>query len=251
VNFFDHVVELIKRPSENTRKIVPYTRRHLNRAIRRVLEQFNVDTYSKPYLGHQELLNFIDRENGFFVEVGANDGYFQDPTYYYEKIKKWKGIMVEPLPLFEKCKNNRKRATVFNYACVPIGFDSKTVTLIDNNAMSFVKNGISNQEEWIEKGEAVAFRKHREVTVEAKTLTEIIDQYFKSNEKREIDLLCIDVEGFELQVLQGLDLKKYSPQYILVECHSEQLRQEIEDFLGENYSFLSFIPVVDYLFKRI
>ena len=34
-----------------------------------------------------------------------------------------------------------------------------------------------------------------------------------------IDFLSIDVEGLELQVLQGLDLNKHAPQLILIEEH--------------------------------
>lgn len=40
-----------------------------------------------------------------------------------------------------------------------------------------------------------------------------------------VDLLCIDVEGHEMAVLQGLDLDRYRPKVICVEIHAEDLHE--------------------------
>jgi len=46
--------------------------------------------------------------NGFFVDIGANDGVTFSNTYFFEK-KGWDGLCVEPIPsVFEKLNQNRK-----------------------------------------------------------------------------------------------------------------------------------------------
>ena len=45
-------------------------------------------------------------------------------------------------------------------------------------------------------------------------------------------MLCLDVEGMEVEVLRGLDLARYAPRYVCVEVRD---RKPIEALLGERY----------------
>jgi hypothetical protein len=56
----------------------------------------------------------------------------------------------------------------------------------------------------------------REVRVPARTLTSILEEVRPGR----IDLLSLDVEGYEVEVLRGLDLARFRPRYILVETRS-------------------------------
>ena len=51
--------------------------------------------------------------------------------------------------------------------------------------------------------------------IKAKTLTSILDK--TKYKRKEIDFLNIDTEGNDLDVLRGLDFKKYKPKLICVE----------------------------------
>ena len=64
--------------------------------------------------------------------------------------------------------------------------------------------------------------------VPARTLTSVLDEVGV----QEVDFFSLDVEGYELNVLKGLDLKKYRPKYILVEVKS---RDEIDAYLSTYY----------------
>ena len=65
----------------------------------------------------------------------------------------------------------------------------------------------------------------------------------------DIDFFSLDVEGYELQVLKGLDFNKIKPDYILIECTH---KEEIFMFMNDNqYEMIEFYNTNDYLFKKI
>src|SRR5260221_11455107 len=78
----------------------------------------------------------LDFDRGIFVEAGANDGINQSKTLYFETCRRWRGLLVEPIPaLAERCRRNRPRAIVECCALVPPADAGKTLTLVDANLM--------------------------------------------------------------------------------------------------------------------
>ena len=51
--------------------------------------------------------------------------------------------------------------------------------------------------------------------IQTKTLNSIVENSRFKNKK--INLLCIDVEGHEMEVIKGFNLKKYSPEVVVIE----------------------------------
>ena len=185
-----------------------FTNRLLN-LFRTLFELLQIDFLSKPY-GiekidyHNNLLKHMDIEEGFFVELGGYDGFFHSPTYYLEKFKKWKGVLIEPHPKFYKrCVKNRSKSKVYNYACTS---DLKNSSLILNSLghSSYLQGTLENDGFLQEQLDGI-FQKFSEYKVTTSNLTKILDSYFEKHDKVTIDLLVIDVEGSELAVLKGLD----------------------------------------------
>ena len=57
----------------------------------------------------QKLLQYLNYNNGYFIELGANDGVIQSNTLHYEIYKNWNGILIEPIKSkFDQCKAIRK-----------------------------------------------------------------------------------------------------------------------------------------------
>lgn len=83
------------------------------------------------------------------------------------------------------------------------------------------------------------------IKVPARTLTSILDEANASK----IDFFSLDVEGFELNALQGLDFNKYRPEFMLVECLNEQSFHEINSHIADYYDLFEKASQVDYLFK--
>lgn len=45
-----------------------------------------------------KLLKYINKRNGFFIEVGANNGISQTNTLLFEKNYGWNGMLIEAIP---------------------------------------------------------------------------------------------------------------------------------------------------------
>ena len=245
------IKKLIQNPRKNIGKIFPFIRSKIAPYKRDLYEFFGSEKYSKPYSGHEALLKHITKKNGFFVQCGGNDGYGFDPTYYLEKFMGWEGIIVEPLPISKLCQRNRKNSVVIQSACVSFDYRESTVSFIDCNFMSFVKSSIENSSEWIKDSEQAQNIDCREITVPAQTIQSIIAGQAITSCNRPIDLFVADVEGYELQILHGLDFSRNLPTHILLESQNSDRLEKITDFLEpRGYSFVDEIDEKDYLFVK-
>ena len=58
----------------------------------------------------KQLEQFVNYDNGFFVELGANDGVSQSNSLYFEMNRNWRGVLIEPTPHnFLLCKEQRSK----------------------------------------------------------------------------------------------------------------------------------------------
>jgi FkbM family methyltransferase len=154
---------------------------------------------------------FKNKENGFFIELGAFDGLVQSNTAFFEKYKNWTGVLVEPSrEKYEECLKNRPNSECFNFAC---SFEEKEVKFNHENGMMTK----------IVIGEG-------DYSCEAIRLENILDQ---CDIPPNIDFLSLDVEGYELEVLMGINLDKYRPNYMLIELWDTN-QDEVNNFLEKN-----------------
>jgi FkbM family methyltransferase len=222
----------------------------LGRGKRRMFETFGSARYSRPalYEMDRKLNAVIDKDGGFFVEAGGADGYTQSNSYYLERFRGWRGILVEPMrELAEEATRNRPGARLFRCALVPSDYDGDGVEMEFGDLFSSV-NGIHGEGgEWAKGGLLLGWRDHRSERVPARTLTSLLDEAAAPN----VDLLSLDVEGYEPEVLRGLDLDRHAPTWILVEMHDlDEGRAGVEAVLGERYSEHSLLSPLDVLYRR-
>ena len=220
--------------------------RRLKRAVH---EAFGSDKYSRTALNDldRKLRKYLDGRGGFFIEAGANDGLSQSNTYWYERFRGWRGLLVEGVPeLAAAARRNRPRATVVNAALVGDA-SVKEVTMRTANLMSIVKGARGSEEadeQHLRAGVAVQpGTEVREIRVPARTLGSILDEIGAPV----VDLFSLDVEGYELEVLKGLDLARHRPRYILVE--TVQVDQ-VDALLGAAYERVDQLSVHDHLYAR-
>jgi len=197
----------------------------------------------------RKLSKYLNFRKGFFIEAGANDGYTQSNTYFLERVLGWNGVLVEAIPeLYAKCVRTRRRARVFNSALVAPSYCQSTVRMHFADLMSVTDGAMKSadaQDKHIKAGMACqSIRETYSVEVPARTLESILDE---ARAPAEIDFMSLDVEGYELQVLEGLNIARYRPKFMLVEA---RFFDEVKSYLMSRYEVAEKLTHHDYLFRR-
>jgi FkbM family methyltransferase len=193
----------------------------------------------------RKLIEYLPSHPGFFIEAGANDGIRQSNTLVLERKFGWSGLLVEPIPrLADQCRRNRRKSIVKNVALVGAAESGQKIRIDDVDLMTSMAEASEDREEFLQRAEDVQGISRRSVEVECRTLSEILDEIGSPH----IDVFSLDVEGFELQVLSGLDLSRHCPRILLVET---KLESELEEFLAGRMRLVAKLTHHDYLFVRI
>lgn len=130
---------------------------------------------------------FGAKNTGFFLDIGANDPVKINNTYLLEE-NGWKGFAFEPITaLSDKWKTSRT-TECFNIA---IGDSEGEVSFAESKDSVF--SGVSN----VSKGKSV-------IKVPQTRLTTFLEEKGVSK----VDVAFIDVEGYEMNVLAGIDFNK-------------------------------------------
>lgn len=190
----------------------------------------------------------IDRDGGFFIEAGGHDGYTQSNTYYLERFRGWRGILVEPMrEMAAEARRNRPGAQVLQCALVAPDSDAEEIEMEFGDLFTNVRGSRGEDDDWVQ-GLVLGWRDHRVERVPARTLSGLLDDAGIG----EVDLLSLDVEGYEDQALRGLDLARHAPAWIVVEMHDLNTgRAKIGAVLGARYVEHELLSPLDVLYRRV
>jgi FkbM family methyltransferase len=150
---------------------------------------------------------FPAKKDGLYVDVGAHHPIkFSNTLLFYNKG--WRGINIEPDPskkwLF---KIFRFRDINLNMGVGPekteldfYSFKTSTLSTFDKKAA----------EEYQKMGHKVS----KVFKIEVLPLKDVFAQHVGDGE---VDILSVDVEGYDMEVLKSNDWKKYRPRFIILE----------------------------------
>lgn len=214
-----------------------------------LFEALGSDRYSRPALNDMEsaLAPFLPHDGGVFIECGANDGYAQSNTYYLSRFRNWRGVLIEPIPaLWEICKKIRPEAHVLN--CALGATDGGSVTLIYSDLMSTTTDGFASEQDALafagSNRSYVRHEGHYKIEMPLRTISSILDELAIP----QVDLFSLDVEGYELEVLRGLDAERHLIDLILVET---QKPDAVAELLAPSHRLEKKVTHHDYLFQRL
>ena len=154
---------------------------------------------------------FKDRNNGFYVDVGAFHPYRINNTYLLYK-KGFRGINIDisatSIDFFDLARPDDVNLNVgaSDKFEDKFFFSKKNLSFHNTLSKSLAESNIQTE----------PFKK--KYSISCKPLDKIIQETKYSN--KTINFLNIDAEGYDYQVLLGLNLKKYNPEVICIEISS-------------------------------
>ena len=168
---------------------------------------------------------FATKPNGFFIESGGQDGLFQSNTIVAERLYGWNGLLIEPSKVLAPlCREVREPASL----CI-------TAALVSYGGPSFVRDpgGAPGDQIGIFKGNASESTDRRAIAAFP------ISVILAKNGVRHVDLWSLDIEGYELAALKGLNWTNpaHRPTWILIECRPAHHQEMIfEHMLAAGYA---------------
>jgi FkbM family methyltransferase len=162
--------------------------------------QFSEDVRVLEFFGN----NFT----GVFLEVGANDPEFLSNTNLLER-NGWHGVLIEPVPtLAQRLREKRPNSKVFEVAVSAPNSAAKGFLSIPDDGDTLAK---------------LVFDKDLPGIVGEVDVTTIDNVLAQAGIQR-IDFLSIDIEGAEIEALQGFSFDRYRPRLIIIEDHVHDLK---------------------------
>jgi len=167
------------------------------------------------------LRKFEGVDRGFYVDIGAHH-----PTRFSNTMalyrRGWSGINIDPNPeairLFE-----RTRPRDVN-VCVGVSDTSGSLTfhMFDEPAVSTFDTGLADE---LVRSSSYHLIERRDVQV--RRLADILDEYMSAAQT--IDLMSVDVEGFDLAVMKSNDWQRFRARCLLVEAREFDLNRPDEN----------------------
>ncbi|MFH6999063.1 FkbM family methyltransferase [Flavobacterium sp. FlaQc-57] len=158
--------------------------------------------------------NFLENETFNFVQVGANDGISFDFLYDFVIKRKSEGVVIEPVKEYftELTYNYRAFPEIIkvNKAVHP------TERLIVINKIS--PSAIQKYPDWVKGIASLDSEHHLKTGIDS---NDIIQEEVKANslmsilyhnlKNKKIDYFQVDTEGFDFEILKGLNFESYRP----------------------------------------
>ena len=170
------------------------------------------------------VIDFIfKKKNGVYIDVGCNHPVYNNNTYLLSK-KGWRGINIDlDKKSIELFNIFRKKDLNINLAVSSEETELEYINYHEKSPINKIKTSKKNNNE--------KFKDIRKI--KSSTLNSIIEN--SEYKDKSIDFVSIDVEGHELDVIKGFNLKKYKPSIIVIEFLDTSLKKiEIKNFKLQN-----------------
>lgn len=174
------------------------------------------------------------KKNGFYVDIGANDPTrFSNTKKFY--LKGWRGINIEPdFNNYQKFVKERKDDINLNIGIGQADAILKFYRFVPDTLSTFSQK---EADSYVKQG----YKLENVIDVKVNRLANVLSEYCAS---REIDFINIDTEGFDMEVLQGNDWRKFSPALVCIESIAHNIRESDKSEKGDNHE--SFLISVGY-----
>lgn len=169
---------------------------------------------------------FAGQPDGFFIEVGAFDGYNYSVTYAFDTVG-WKGLLIEAIPeRFEQCKARRTACRVVHAALSRPGAPSPIEFVVTEDGYGGMLSHLRGVPGSIPQ--ETAHIQKRSVSVPVSTMDALL-----AGHQGPIDLAVVDVEGAEVDLLEGFDLARWRPRVLLIEDNLPDAQSFLKPYMDK------------------
>jgi FkbM family methyltransferase len=169
------------------------------------------------------------------VDVGANDGFYGSNSFPFV-VRGWRSILMEPHPKvfakLQKLHHARPNATCLNLACAEKPGTFPLYVGNDGEAPSTSTLSVDP--------ELLKLRTKGTIMVQVERLTDVLAT---QQIQPDFGLLTVDVEGMDLEVLQGLDFSRHRPRMIITEDYPPKFPAKSELLKKNGYQFRTQVSV--------
>lgn len=219
-------ISWFKNKYKNTKIISGY----FNSTIKGIYSQDGQDSFI-----YSEFYSYINKQKfpKIFIDIGCSHPVKFSNSLFFEEALGFRVIGVDPLPIYiDEWKKLRPTATMY---CLALGNENSEMKLsvpadnVENSSMSHSADMFSTLNENNNRLNKGVWNKLR---VPVKKTQDFVDELLIP----EIGVLSIDVEGFELNVLKGLDFKKTTIYFAIIENNSTNRfgSDDIRNLMNEN-----------------
>ena len=217
-----------------------FLERRLGRRLRAARGRWELRQVQRRLAGPKILRAFAAAyPEAFFVEIGANDGEQHDHLKPILDRTSWRGIMVEPVPfVFERLRNrygDRASIRLENVAIADRDGEMPFYHLAqvedpDADGLPFWYHGLGsfNRAAVLTHASLIPDLEARLRCVQVPCLT--FESLCRRCEVDHVDLLVIDTEGYDHEILRGIDWSVHRPRLVVYEHY--HLSPEDREQLG-------------------
>ena len=171
---------------------------------------------------------FLDRwvfggiTKGTFLDIGAHDGVSYSNSYFFEKVRGWSGVAIEPNPqVFAQLAVNRV-CTLLNCGVSNAPGTAQFLAISGRSEMfsGLLDNYETEHRQRIEEEMRQAGGSAQVIAVQTRTLNDIASEAGLT----EVTYLSIDTEGSELAILQATNFERLFVHALTVECNFEHIK---------------------------
>lgn len=178
---------------------------------------------------------FGRKKQGFYVEVGCHHPFRFSNTYLFYK-RGWRGICVDPFPGTRNSFQKWRPRDITLEIGVSAKSASLTYYMFNEPALNTFDAGIAAERDNLKDYRLIDRR-----TINTQPLSSILENHVLSKEK-EIDFFSIDVEGFDLEVLQSNDWERFRPTAVIVECLGSDIESLLRDPVASFMKLVGYVP---------
>jgi len=209
------------------------------------------DVYARPtwsQLGEDSLLHhfFKKQQSGFYIDIGAfHPEKYSNTCMLYKQG--WSGINVDVSEQTVMLLKKSRPSDISIHSAVSDYNGSARAYMFDDGPCTVNTLDKESADRWSKR----AGMTYTEQDIQVTTLDSILKEYAAG---KSIDFLNIDVEGLEMQVLNGLDFSTWNPKILAVEIHAADvqsaIKAEVVTFLGDmGYKFVAYSLITAFFIR--